>query len=42
MWGNNLLIDTIMKVQESNIEGVTSFRKKKSERRKRKEMRIKK
>jgi hypothetical protein len=31
-----------MKVQELNIEGVTSLRKKKSERKRRKEMRIKK
>jgi len=31
-----------MKVQELNIEGLTSFRKKKSEMKKRKEMRIKK
>jgi hypothetical protein len=30
-----------MKVQKLNIEGVTSLRKKKSERKRRKEMRIK-
>ena len=36
-----MLIDSIMKVQKLNIEGVTSLRKKKSERKRRKEMRIK-
>jgi len=31
-----------MKVQEPNIEGLTSFRKKKSEKKRRKKMKIKK
>ena len=33
-WGNTLLIDPIVKVQEPNIKGLTSFGKKESEREK--------
>jgi len=39
-WGDTLLIDPIVKVQEPNIEGLTSF-KKKSKRERRKEKRRK-
>ena len=41
-WGNALLINPIMKVQEPNIEGLTSFRKRESERKGRKKKRRKK
>jgi hypothetical protein len=41
-WGNALLINPIMKVQEPNIEGLTSFRKRESERKRRKKKRRKK
>jgi hypothetical protein len=40
-WGNILLMDHILKVQKPNIEGLTNFAKKESEREKRKEKRIK-
>jgi len=41
MWGNTLLIYPIKKVQDLNIEGLTSFEKKESEREIRKEKRRK-
>jgi hypothetical protein len=41
-WGNALLINPIMKVQEPNIEGLTSFRKRESERKKKEEKEKKK
>ena len=40
-WGNTLLIDLIVKIQKPNIEGLTNFRKTKSERERRKEKRRK-
>jgi hypothetical protein len=40
-WGNILLMDHILKVQKPNIEGLTNFAKKESEREKRKEKRRK-
>ena len=41
MWGNTLLIYPIKKVQDLNIEGLTSFEKKESEREIRKKKRRK-